>query len=53
MMLYRCPYPPFPFPTYHPDTGTGSGKRNVPTLTYTSRSTSRTSIKTSIATASR
>jgi hypothetical protein len=27
-MLYRCPYPPFPFPTYHPDTGTGSGKRN-------------------------
>jgi hypothetical protein len=18
MMLYRCPYPPFPFPTYHP-----------------------------------
>jgi hypothetical protein len=21
---YRCPYPPFPFPTYYPDTGTGS-----------------------------
>src|SRR5918997_5306123 len=20
----RCPYPPFPFPTYYPDTGTGS-----------------------------
>jgi len=24
----RCPYPPFPFPTYHPDTGTGSGYPN-------------------------
>jgi hypothetical protein len=20
----QCPYPPFPFPTYYPDTGTGS-----------------------------
>ena len=28
MGLYRCPYPPFPFPTYYPDTGTGFGKRN-------------------------
>lgn len=24
----RCPYPPFPFPTYFPDTGTGSGYSN-------------------------
>src|SRR5215204_1448263 len=24
----RCPYPPFPFPTYHPDTGTGTGYPN-------------------------
>jgi hypothetical protein len=24
----RCPYPPFPFPTYYPDTGTGSGNPN-------------------------
>ncbi len=28
MGLYRCPYPPFPFPTYYPDTGTGSARRN-------------------------
>jgi hypothetical protein len=28
MGLYRCPYPPFPFPTYHPGMGTGSGYRN-------------------------
>src|ERR687897_3100242 len=24
----QCPYPPFPFPTYHPDTGTGSEYSN-------------------------
>jgi hypothetical protein len=24
----RCPYPPFPFPTYYPDTGTGSDDAN-------------------------
>jgi hypothetical protein len=24
----RCPYPPFPFPTYYPDTGTGSKDSN-------------------------
>ena len=24
----RCPYPPFPFPTYYPDTGTGSKYSN-------------------------
>src|SRR5215204_5531105 len=24
----RCPYPPFPFPTITPDTGTGSGYPN-------------------------
>jgi hypothetical protein len=24
----RCPYPPFPFPTYYPDTGTGSEYSN-------------------------
>jgi hypothetical protein len=24
----QCPYPPFPFPTYYPDTGTGSGYFN-------------------------
>jgi hypothetical protein len=28
MRMYRCPYPPFPFPTYHPDTGTGFSYRN-------------------------
>jgi hypothetical protein len=22
--LNQCPYPPFPFPTYYPDTATGS-----------------------------
>src|SRR5215213_499131 len=24
LRAYQCPYPPFPFPTYYPDTGTGS-----------------------------
>ena len=24
----RCPYPPFPFPTYYPDAGTGSDSVN-------------------------
>jgi hypothetical protein len=24
----QCPYPPFPFPTYYPDTGTGSKDSN-------------------------
>ena len=24
----QCPYPPFPFPTYYPDTGTGSEDSN-------------------------
>jgi hypothetical protein len=24
----QCPYPPFPFPTYYPDTGTGSEYSN-------------------------
>ena len=24
----RCPYPPFPFPTYYPDAGTGSEDSN-------------------------
>jgi hypothetical protein len=28
MGLYWCSYPSFPFPTYHPDTGAGSGYRN-------------------------
>jgi hypothetical protein len=26
--LNRCPYPPFPFPTYYPDTATGSKYSN-------------------------
>src|SRR5215208_7096049 len=28
LRAYQCPYPPFPFPTYYPDTGTGSGHSN-------------------------